>query len=232
VTPPDLYDLVFRSKDYGREAQHVQMLVAERVRNPHSLLDVACGTGRHLEHFARWYDAEGVDIDPAMLAFARARLAQTPLHVGDMRDFNLRRSFDVVTCLFSAIAAMRTFDELRQAVENMARHLRPGGVLIVEPWDPPVDPPAEAQPWVDVVEEPGRKVVVMETSTLAGRVWVEDAHYLVWTPQGIDHRSESGEAGAFTHDEHLAAFEAAGLDVEHDAVGLIGRGLYLGARRA
>jgi SAM-dependent methyltransferase len=232
ATPPDVYDLVFASKDYAGEAERLHEIIQERVPGAGSVLDVACGTGRHLEHMRRWYTVEGLDLDPAMLAQARSRLGDVPLHEGDMRDFALGREFDAVTCLFSAIALVRTVDGLARAVATMASHVRPGGVLIVEPWDSPEEHPAEGKPWVEVVEEPGRIVVVMETSTLAGRVWREDSHYLVWTPEGIRHVHERSETGAFTRDEHLAAYRAAGLEVEHDPVGLIGRGLYIGVRAA
>jgi SAM-dependent methyltransferase len=163
-----------------------------------------------------------------MLERARSRLPGVPLHGGDMRDFALGRAFDAVTCLFSAIALVLTVKGLRQAVATMASHLRPGGVLIVEPWDSPDEHPPAGKPWVEVVEEPGRIAVVMEMSTLAGSVWNEDSHYLLWTPEGIEHVHEQGETGAFTREEHLAAFRAVGLEVEHDPVGLIGRGLYIG----
>jgi SAM-dependent methyltransferase len=205
--------------------------VQERRPGAASLLDVACGTGRHLEHLRRWYAVEGVDLSRAMLERAEARLPGVPLHVGDMRDFALGREFDAVTCLFSAIAEIVTVEDLRCAVAGMASHLRPRGVLIVEPWDSPEERPATGKPWVEVVEEAGRTVVVMEMGTLAGSVWQEDAHYLVWTPAGIEHVHERGETGAFTRDDHLAAFRDAGLEVEHDPVGLIGRGLYIGVRR-
>jgi SAM-dependent methyltransferase len=231
VTPPDLYDLVFASKDYAGEAERVHGLVQERAPGASSLLDVACGTGRHLEQFGRWYDVEGVDLDRAMLERARTRLPGVPLHTGDMRGFALDREFDAVTCLFSAIAAMVTVEDLRSAIATMAGHLRRGGVLVVEPWDSPEDNPRNGEPWVELVEEPGRKVVVMERSTLAGGRWVGEGHYLVWTPAGIEHRSERTEEGAFTSGQQLAAFRDAGLDVEHDPVGLIGRGLFVGVRR-
>jgi SAM-dependent methyltransferase len=165
-----------------------------------------------------------------MLEHARERLPDVPLHAGDMRAFGLGREFDVVTCLFSAIAQVATVEGLRQAVGSMASHLRPGGMLIIEPWISPEEHPSQGKPWVEVVEEPGRIVVVMETSTLAGRIWNEDSHYLVWTPDGIEHVHEQTETGAFTRDDHLAAFRATGLKVEHDPVGLIGRGLYIGVR--
>jgi SAM-dependent methyltransferase len=231
VTPPDLYDLVFASKDYAGEAERVHSIMQERAPDARTLLDVACGTGRHLEHLRRWFDVEGVDLDPAMLERARARLGGVPLYEGDMRDFAIGHEFDAATCLFSAIAAMVTIADLRRAIGTMAGHLRPGGVLILEPWDSPDEHPRNGEPWVHVAEEPGRKVVVMEWSTLAGSRWVGEAHYLVWTPAGIEHRSERTEEGAFTRDEQLAAFREAGLDVEHDRVGLIGRGLFVGVRR-
>jgi SAM-dependent methyltransferase len=165
-----------------------------------------------------------------MLERARRRLPDVPLHVGDMRGFELGRQFDAVTCLFSAIAEVRTVDGLRQALASMASHLRSGGVLVVEPWDSPEEHPAQAKPWVEVVEEPDRIVIVMETSTLADTAWEEDSHYLVWTPDGIEHLRERTETGAFTRDDHLGAFRAAGLEADHDPVGLIGRGLYVGVR--
>jgi SAM-dependent methyltransferase len=224
----DLYDTVFRAKDYGGEAEHLHALIAERAPAARSLLDVACGTGRHLEHLAAWYEIEGVDSDPAMLERARDRVPGIPLHLSDMRDFDLDRTFDVVTCLFSAIAAMTTLDDLHQAIGTMARHLTPGGLLVVEPWISPETHPPAGGPWIEVIEEPERKIVVMETSTLRDGVWVEDEHVLVWTPAGIEHVTTRAESGAFTRDDHLEAFRAAGLDVEHDEAGLIGRGLFLG----
>jgi SAM-dependent methyltransferase len=228
ATPPDLYDLVFGSKDYAGEAEQIHEIVRKRVPGAASLLDVACGTGRHLEHLRRWYEVEGLDLDPAMLERARSRLPDVQLHEGDMRDFALGREFDAVTCLFSAIALAQTEEGLRQAVATMASHLRPGGVLIVEPWDSPDEHPPAGKPWVEVVEEPGRIAVVMETSTLAGSAWNEDSHYLLWTPEGIAHTRERSVTGAFTREDHLAAFRAAGLEVERDPVGLIVRGLYIG----
>jgi ubiquinone/menaquinone biosynthesis C-methylase UbiE len=45
-----------------------------------SLLDVACGTGKHLEQLMRWYQVEGLDLDDGLLAIARERLPGVPLH--------------------------------------------------------------------------------------------------------------------------------------------------------
>ena len=56
-----------------------------------------------------------------------------PLHHGDMRTFDLGRSFDVVTCLCSSIGQVRNLDGLAAAAGRLAAHVAGGGVLIVEP---------------------------------------------------------------------------------------------------
>ena len=44
-----LYDLMHQSLDYESAANRVRQLIADRYPGARSLLDVACGTGRHLE---------------------------------------------------------------------------------------------------------------------------------------------------------------------------------------
>jgi hypothetical protein len=55
-----------------------------------------------------------------------------------------------------------------------------------------------------------------------------DFAYSVGTPAGVEQFTEHHELGLFTDEEYRGAFAAAGLAVEHDAEGLMGRGLYLG----
>jgi hypothetical protein len=55
-------------------------------------------------------------------------------------------------------------------------------------------------------------------------------HYVVATPTGVEHFVENHDLYLFTHDEMRSAFETAGLDVDYDAEGLIGRGLWICAR--
>ena len=103
-----LYDAVYAFKDYAAEVERLRQVIDARVPSARTLLDVACGTGMHLAELRRWYEVEGLDLDPQLLAFARERLPDVPLHEGDMTAFDLGREFDVVTCLFSSIAYVRT----------------------------------------------------------------------------------------------------------------------------
>jgi SAM-dependent methyltransferase len=225
-----LYDLVYAYKDYAGEARRLEELIEERRPGARSLLDVACGTGKHLAELrARFPDAEGLDLDEGLLAVARERLPAVTFHHGDMTSFELRRRFDVITCLFSAIGYAGTEERLHAAIGAMARHLEPGGVLLVEPW-------FEPQAWIPghlhllTVDEPDVKLARATVAGLEGTLSTMEFHYLVVTGDGVERFSERHEAGLFTRGEMTGAFEAAGLDVDYDEEGLIGRGLYLATR--
>ena len=129
-----IYDAVYSFKDYADESERLRVLIEESAPGAATLLDVACGTGKHLEQLQAWYEVSGVDLDPELLAIARARLGDVELLTSDMTDFALGRRFDVVTCLFSSIGYVETVERLGSAIAAMAAHLKPEGVLIVEPW--------------------------------------------------------------------------------------------------
>lgn len=225
----ELYDLFYEWKDYAGEAAKIREIVETRAPGARRLLDVACGTGRHLEHLAAWYEVEGVDLDEGLLEVARKKLPDVRFAPADMRDLDLDRTFDVVTCLFSSIGYVQTPEALRAAVAAMARHVAAGGLLIVEPWLTPstFDPtfPSRAM----MVERPGLVGVRLNDSRVEGRLSIMDFHYLVGRPgQPVEHLVETHALGLFTDVEHRVAFEAAALAVDHDPEGLMGRGLWIG----
>lgn len=225
------YDALYAWKDYVGEAEKLHAIVQERRPAARTLLDVACGTGKHLALLRkRGYDVEGVELDPEMLKLARERLPDVALHKGDMLDFDLGRTFDMVTCLFSSIAYAATVENLHRAVASLARHASPDGLVIVEPFFTP-DEWQPGRVFALFVNEPDLKVARMDVSPEPADGMVGLAfHYLVGTPEGVEYITERHEVALFTHEQYLGAFRAAGLDVEHDPEGLMGRGLYVGTK--
>src|SRR5579872_478591 len=189
------YDAIYTWKDYAQEATQVKRLIAAHKRSDgNTLLDVACGTGGHVPYLRDDFAYQGLDLDLEMLALARRRFPGVPFHQGDMVDFVPERQFDVVTCLFSSIANVKTEPRLRQAITNLAGHLRPGGVLLVgafltpEEWIP-------GHPHALFVDQPDLKLARLNVSGVAeaGNVAILDFHYLVATPDGIEQFTEHHE---------------------------------------
>jgi SAM-dependent methyltransferase len=226
------YDKIYAFKDYAAEVAKLTKVVRERIGDRKgSLLDVACGTGKHLEFLAESFDVEGLDISEELLALARERLPDVPLHCGDMRSFRLPRRFDAITCLFSAIGYMTDVDDLVRALETMADHLNSGGLLIVEPWITP-DEWRPNTVHALLVDEPELKIARVSTSPPAvdGRLSCVDLHHLIGTSEGTWHVVERHELALYTVDEMTSAFEVCGLDADYDPDGLTGRGLYVAQR--
>ncbi len=225
-----LYDTIYlsRGKNYAAEAHSVHELVQKQLKSGgNTLLDVACGTGIHTGYLREHYQVEGLDLDERMLEVAREKLPEVTFHQGDMLDFDLHKQFDVITCLFSSIGYVKTVANLDQAIANMAKHLKPGGVLVIEPWFTPEDwHPGHVH--ATFVDQPDLKIARMNLSGQDGNLSYFVFHYMVGTPEDIATFDERHELGLFTVDEYLSAFRACGLDVDHDPVWLNERGLYTG----
>ena len=90
------YDKIYSFKDYEAETQTLLALLRENTRiEGGQLLDVACGTGCHIEYLKKHFEVEGLDISEELLEMAHQRNPEVVVHQGDMTDFCLGRQFDV-----------------------------------------------------------------------------------------------------------------------------------------
>jgi ubiquinone/menaquinone biosynthesis C-methylase UbiE len=228
---PDFYDPVYSasSKNYAAESSELIDIIDERNPQATTLLDVACGTGRHISFLRQRFTCTGLDSSEGMLDVARNHLPEIEFLHGDMVDFDLGKTFDVVTCLFSSIGYVRTAERLDAAIASMARHVAPGGMLIVEPWIRPED-------WIDgdvvadLIDHDFVKLAHMTKSSRDGDVSFVENHYLAGLPDGIEHRVTRHTLGLFTWERQEEAFAKAGLTATVDPHGIIGRGLIVGQR--
>jgi SAM-dependent methyltransferase len=229
----DVFESIYRSrgKDWEREARYVEAQIRSRFPDAASVLDVACGTGAHLEVFDRLFaHAEGVELAEPMLDVAMNRLPGVPLHQGDMRDFDLARTFDAICCMFCSIGYVNDLTEMRKAVWTMARHLNPNGVLIIEPWWFP-EQFIDGYVAGDLSRENGRCITRISHSTRQGDKTRMELRYVIGEPDGITAFTEIELLCLFTKDEYLAAFADAECPAEFLEGGPTGRGLFVGVRR-
>ena len=139
------YDLITRLLSYGQDARWKRRVAAivlaeagpwperglDGQRPSRRLLDLACGTGDVALSLASSHDAVGLDLTRAMLEIAKRRRADGAGRLtwiaGDMTALPFAdASFDVVTTSYG----LRNVPALETAVREIARVLRPGGLLV------------------------------------------------------------------------------------------------------
>jgi len=224
------YDEIYRFKNYRKEAEKIETLIEQDKKSPGDhLLDVACGTGNHIAYLKQHYKVEGLDFSPEMLRIARKKHPDVVFHRGDMTSFKLKNRFDIITCLFSAIGHVRTKTLMRKAVRNIASHLEPGGLMILEPWITPANF-HKGIVGFNSVDKPNLKIARINISKVRGPISAFEYHYLIGTPSKVQHIVDRESMGLWTHEEYLDAFRDAGLEAVFDGEGLMGRGLYLGVK--
>lgn len=142
------YDLITRLLSYGQDARWKRR-VAEIVRHESGggrrILDLACGTGDIALSLAGSHAVTGLDLTPAMLTLARRRAAaagaRVPWIAGDMGSLPIAdATFDGVTTSYG----LRNVPALDQALSEIARVLRPGGLLVSLDFNKPRAAPVRA----------------------------------------------------------------------------------------
>jgi SAM-dependent methyltransferase len=113
-------------KDVHGEAHFVHALLP----GPSLVLDAGCGTGRVAVRLAALgHEAVGVDLDEAMLARARADAPHLEWVLADLTALDLGRPFDLIVAAGNVIPLVAAGSEAA-VVAGLARHLRPGGLLV------------------------------------------------------------------------------------------------------
>jgi 2-polyprenyl-3-methyl-5-hydroxy-6-metoxy-1,4-benzoquinol methylase len=93
-----------------------------------SVLDAGCGTGRvGIELARRGLSVVGVDVHPAMLSVARSLAPSVEWVEGDLAAISLGQVFDVVVMAGNVMIFVSSPAEV---VTNVARHVRPGGLVV------------------------------------------------------------------------------------------------------
>jgi ubiquinone/menaquinone biosynthesis C-methylase UbiE len=226
------YDLLYSFKDYQSEARRLVELVEKfRTSNGDGLLDVACGTGRHLEYLQGRFRCVGVDANTEMLEVARHRLPGVDLNQADMTQLDLDEQFDVITCLGSAIGYVKTYSNLQETLGRFFRHLKTGGVAIIEPWLTPTSWKAGT---VHMTTYNGAdvKIARLGYSTALGDLSIIQREYLIAeTGKGVAHFSERHELGLFDYQRTLEIMHTLGLEAHFIESGFDDeRGLFVGVK--
>jgi len=226
------YDLIYHWKDYEKEADSIKNLIKKYKKSDgNQLLDVGCGTGKHLECFLDEFSCMGIDINNEMVEVAKTKFKDAIFEQGDMIDFNLKTEFDIILCLFSSIGYVKTYSNLEKTIVNFKNHLKKGGVLIIEPWFTKSVYRVGA-PGMTTYDGKDVKIARLNTTKIEGDLSIMEMHYLiVEKDKDVIYFADTHELGLFETDKTLDFMEKAGLKAEFLKHGLMkDRGLFIGVK--
>lgn len=133
---PDVAELL--DLDFGDFDDDLPFYDALARRGDGSVLELGAGTGRVAIPLARaGYDVYGIDLSPAMVARANEKApddldARLHLSCGDMRDFDLGRTFALVFAAYGTFHHLLSADEQLSCLRAARRHLSEDGVLVCD----------------------------------------------------------------------------------------------------
>ena len=98
-----------------------------------SVLDMACGRGRHARWFAeRGMHVTGFDMNADAIATARQVAPEAEFHVHDMREPFATSRFDLVVNLFTSFGYFAHRSDDLSVLRAAHAALRPGGSLVID----------------------------------------------------------------------------------------------------
>lgn len=227
------YDLIYSFKDYRKEVVRIKALISKYKKSEgKDLLDVACGTGHHLNYLKEEFSCMGVDISNEILKIARNNVKGVVFKQADMMTLNLGREFDVITCLFSSIGYLKTYANLRKTVRNFSKHLKKGGIVLIEPWFTK-STYIPGYPHMDTYSSKELKIARLNVSELRGSLSVMDMHYLVAEKnKDVKHFVDRHELGLFEIQRTLAFLKETGFQAKFLKSGLMrDKGLFVGIKQ-
>jgi SAM-dependent methyltransferase len=139
----DFYDRVNEFRNEKDIPFFVDM--AKQIGEP--VLEIGCGSGRVLVPTARaGIEIVGLDLSNAMLAKCREKLSSEPVDVqnrvellkADMRDFDLGRTFKLITTPFRPFQHLTTVKDQIKCLNAIRRHLDNDGRFILDIFNPSI----------------------------------------------------------------------------------------------
>ena len=224
------YDAIYASKNYSKEAESIHEIISKfKKSDGRDLLEVACGTGGHIQFFKKYYDVVGSDINQDMLNVAKELHPELTFVRADMTSFDIKKKFDALTCLFGSISYLPNQQALLSAMNSFAMHLKSGGVVIIEPflfWEDVI--PNHIS--LDTVDNDGLKIARVSNAYKDGDYLVLDFHFVIGTPKGVNYYRDPNRMFLFSKEMFESAISSAGLEYHYEMPEWTRSGLVIGVK--
>ncbi len=132
----NIYDALYLNKDYGADVRAlVKELSACDIQAPARILDLGCGTGRHMELLLDFgYEVVGVDISHSMLDQARNRLGLKAILMTPEKLSQSNIQFDAAYSLFDVLSYQPNLEDVDRFFHLLTAHVRSHGFITADCW--------------------------------------------------------------------------------------------------
>lgn len=169
----------------GDEAETVDFF--EELAHGGPVLELAIGTGRiALPLAARGLVVDGIELSPDMVARLRSKQGgdRIAVTIGDFADVPVTGEYRLIFVVFNTLFNLLTQDEQVRCFENVAKHLTPEGLFVVEAGLPSEFMCARDQQYVNA-ERIDIDEVRLDVARYDPVTQTLDESHVVLTPEGV-----------------------------------------------
>lgn len=129
-----IYDKFMKHCNYDEWSSEIEELIKRYNPDAKNLLDLGCGTGETLIRLKEKFSCEGLDLSEDMLKIAHKKLKNSgvPLFLGDMREFDTRKKYDVIISLFDTVNHLTSLEDLDDLFKSVKNSLNDDGIYIFD----------------------------------------------------------------------------------------------------
>ena len=134
------YDIIVSWTTFGKDRIWKKSII-NKIKNPSSILDLACGTGILTKTLSETFPNSkvvGIDITKSYLDMAKMKLKSyknISLFLRDAEDFHLDKKFDYIVSSY-----IPKYCSPKLIIKSCLEHLNPGGTLIFHDFTYPKNP--------------------------------------------------------------------------------------------
>lgn len=228
-----IYDLIYtKETGFDHEAQ-VKWVDdwRKKLNLPKKVLDLACGTGIHLNFFKNLkYEYQGIDASQGMLDIAKKRLKGVPLKKGFFENFKLKDKIPIITSYFNAMNHNTNFQKLKSTFKNIYSNLSDDGIFVFDTFC------IEKSAGVFVIKKfENEKLKISRTivglPTLNGIK--STIYYVIFDGINSEIISETFFRGVFSKEHIIGTLESVGFKVLYNGSGYAqGHNIFVAQRQA
>lgn len=134
------YHILYKNRDEKEAELFIDSLYRRfNIEPEHSILDLACGKGRHSLYMASKLNyVTGVDLAANSISIAKKMALEggfgehLKFQVEDMRNFDLARRFDFIFNLFTSFGYFEEKSDNLKVIECISNHQTKGGIVIID----------------------------------------------------------------------------------------------------